>query len=174
MQCWYIYIYIERERGRDRLYYTYYNLHSINSVVYKVSGCTNIRGHLMIMMANDIWEWMGPKFSRHLSYSWWKTPLEKTSTTKTDPTWFEPGPARWETMMLPQDQSSGHCAQGFQLTRSDAPSQGWMNKNGWGDNGKSGAMKIVMGEPWEKSAPNSKLSAMNSTWNNQDVNLGPQ
>ena len=24
---------------------------------------------LMIMMANDIWGWMGPNFFRHLSYS---------------------------------------------------------------------------------------------------------
>ena len=39
---------------------------------------------MMIMMANDIWGWMGPKFSRHLSYSWGKIP-EKTSIRKTDP-----------------------------------------------------------------------------------------
>ena len=29
---------------------------------------------LMITMVNDILEWMGPKLSRHLSYSWRKSP----------------------------------------------------------------------------------------------------
>ena len=39
----------------------------------------------LIMMANDIQGWMGPKFSWHLSYSW-KNTMEKTSTRKIGPT----------------------------------------------------------------------------------------
>ena len=47
----------------------------------------------MIMMANDVWGYMEPKFSWHLSYSWAKIP-EKTSTRKTYPT-RDRTQARW-------------------------------------------------------------------------------
>ena len=46
-----------------------------------VLGRVNISGvwrpyewFFMIMMTNDIQGWLGPKFCRHLSYSWGKTP----------------------------------------------------------------------------------------------------
>ena len=54
-------------------------------------------------MANHIWEWIGPKFSRHFPYSLWKP--RKTPTKKL--TWprIEPRPARWKAMMLPLDHS---------------------------------------------------------------------
>ena len=57
-------------------------------------------------MANGIRGWLGPKCSRHLSYSWVKIP-EKISTRKTDPAGIERRPTRWETTMLALDYSGG-------------------------------------------------------------------
>ena len=61
----------------------------------EVLGRVNIIGVrnewlLMIMMANDFQGWMGPKFSRYLSYNWRKLPV-KQPVTLTLPG-IEPGP----------------------------------------------------------------------------------
>ena len=55
--------------------YWYMRLEHVTSAVIGA----NSEWFFMIMMANDIRGWIGPKFSRHLPYSWGKTP-EKLTT----------------------------------------------------------------------------------------------
>ena len=59
---------------------------------------------LMIMMVNDVQGWRRPTFSRHLSFSWGKTP-EKHQPGKLTRPGIEPGPARLEATTLPLDHS---------------------------------------------------------------------
>ena len=79
-------------------------------MIIRVLGHVNIWGHWspyeMIYddYDYDSWGWMGSKFSRHLSYSWGKTP-EKPQSGKLSRPGIESGPVRWETTMLPLNHS---------------------------------------------------------------------
>ena len=72
-----------------------------------VLGRDNIRDHwrpswmfLMSMVANNIRGWMEPTFSRHLSYSWGKSPKKLHPGNLSRPG-IEPGPTAWQACMLP-------------------------------------------------------------------------
>ena len=76
-------------------------------------GRVNARGigavmndFFMIMMANDIWGWLRPKFSWDLSYNWAKW-HKKTQPWKLTRSRIEPEPAGREATILPLHHSGG-------------------------------------------------------------------
>ena len=62
-----------------------------------------VRAESIKLWKDDIRD-VGTEFSWHLSYSWGKTP-EKPQPGKLTRSGIEPGPAGWETTMLPLDHS---------------------------------------------------------------------
>ena len=68
------------------------------------------RLHQRPMISGDGWH---TKFFRHLSYSWGKT-REKPQPGQLTRPGIEPGPARWETTMLPLYHSGGPVPAGWE------------------------------------------------------------
>ena len=59
------------------------------------------------IMPNDIRGWIGPRFSRHLSYGWEKVRKKPQPVNVARPR-IEPGPPRWKATMVTLDHGGGH------------------------------------------------------------------